>query len=588
MLPAKYAGGTGANGQPLGLSRRQATVLRWGALKTERATWLNRWRDITEYLLPFAGRYFVQDRNRGDKSFNSIYDSTATRALRILAAGMMAGMTSPARPWFRLGVMDPYVMERESVKVWLNDVAELMRTIFAKSNTYRALHSMYEELGAFNTAVNIIEPNFDTVLWNHPLTAGEYAIGCDGLGRVNTVYREFEMTVAQIVEEYVWDEHTETFDWSKCSPAVKTLWDTGKGYDQWRPIIHAIEPRLISERTMDRFSRKFSKNMPWRSVYVENDVSDDVILRESGFHEAPFIAPRWHTRGRDIYGNGPGMEALGDIKQLQHEQLRKGQAIDYMALPAVVLPSGVKGREVDSLPGGVSHSGASGVAEKAHNLFDIKLDLQHLLGDIVDVRTRINQMFYADLFLMISNDQRRMPVTAREIAERHEEKLLMLGPVLERLHDEMLSPLIDATFSKIIRAGLLRGPLAPPPELQGMDLKIEFVSTLAQAQKAVGLNSFDRLLGTISLIGQGSQDPGVWDKLDKDEIVDKYADMLAVDPSVIVADEKVALIRADRQKQQAASQMAANAPAMAGAAKDASQIDVQNLRDVTRGVMGYT
>lgn len=169
----------------------------------------------------------------------------------------------------------------------------------------------------------------------------------------------------------------------------------------------------------------------------------------------------------------------------------------------------------------------------------------------------------------------------------------MLGPVLERLHDEMLTPLIDVTFTRIVKAGLLRGPMAPPKELEGSDLKIEFVSTLAQAQKAVGLSAFDRLLGTVALISQGSQDPSVWDKIDKDEIVDKYADMLAVDPSVLVADDKIAIIRADRAKQQQAAQMAANAPQMAKAAKDMSQTSTapgeqSALSDLTHQFQGYS
>jgi hypothetical protein len=284
------------------------------------------------------------------------------------------------------------------------------------------------------------------------------------------------------------------------------------------------------------------------------------------------------------------MEALGDIKQLQHQQLRKGQAIDYQTLPPIGVPGSAKGREIDTLPGRVSYLGAMGASEKSHNLFDVKLDLSHLLPDIADVRKRINEAFYADLFLMISNDERRQPVTAREIAERHEEKLLMLGPVLERLHDEMLSPLIDITFARIISAGLLRS-MPPPPEMQGQDLKIEFVSTLAQAQKAVGLASFDRLLGTVALIAQGSQDIGVWDKIKKDEVIDKYSDMLAVDPDVLVADDQVAIIRADRAKQQQAQQMAAAVPGMAGAAKDLSQAnttDKNALTDLTKQFQGYT
>jgi hypothetical protein len=569
-----------------GMTLRQAKILRWGALKTELSPWTSRWRDITEYLLPFAGRYFVQDRNK-PKSFNSIYDSTATRALRILAAGMMAGMTSPARPWFRLAVMDDDLMDRDSVKLWLARVETIMRAIFAKSNTYRSLHSMYEELGAFSTAVNIIEPNFKTVIWNTSLTAGEYAIACDPEGRVNTVYREFEMTVAQIVEEFVWDDMAKSFDWSRVTPVVKTMWDTAKGFDQWRPVLHVIEPRLISERAATSgYMSRLPKNMPWRSCYLELDMADNnEVLRESGFEELPVLGVRWHTRGRDIYGNGPGMEALGDVKQLQHEQLRKGQAIDFMVQPPIGIPGAAKGREIDRMPGGVSHLGAAGSNDRAHNLFDVKLDLGHLLNDINDVRVRINQAFYADLFLMISNDQRRMPVTAREIAERHEEKLLMLGPVLERLHDEMLAPLIETTFMRMVRAGILP---PPPSELQGMDLKIEFVSTLAQAQKAVGLASVDRLIGTVALIAQGSQDFSVWDKINKDEVVDKYSDMLAVDPNLLVADDNVAIIRADRAKAQQAAQTAAVAPQMAKAAKDMSQVDTENLQDVTHHVMGYT
>lgn len=583
MLPRKYQGGSSPDGAPIARTLREATQLRWGALKTERTPWLLRYRDITEFMLPFSGRYFVQDRNRASASFNSIYDSTATRALRILAAGMMAGVTSPARPWFRLAVQDDALMDDEDVKQWLAKVESLMRTIFAKSNTYRSLHSVYEELGAFGTAVNIIEPAFDTVIWNSALTAGEYAIACDSRGRVDTVYREFEMTVAQIVEEFVYDSDLDKFNWGVVSPAVKTLWDTGHGYDSWRPVIHSMEPRMISDRAQRPRMLPSSKRLPWASVYIESGISDDVVLRESGFEEAPFLGVRWHTRGRDIYGNSPGMEAMGDTKQLQHEQLRKGQAIDYLALPAVVLPATSKGREADVLPGGVTYSGAQ--AEKAHNLFDVRLDLNHLLADIQDVRQRISQAFYADLFLMISNDQRRQPVTAREIAERHEEKLLMLGPVLERLHDEMLTPLIDTTFARIVNAGLLP---PPPRKLHDQDLKIEFVSTLAQAQKAVGLASFDRLLGTIALIGQGSQDISVWDKINKDETIERYADMLAVDPAVLVADETVAVVRAQRQQQLAAQQAAAAAPQLAAAAKDASQVDREGLRDVTSHVMGYT
>jgi hypothetical protein len=205
--------------------------------------------------------------------------------------------------------------------------------------------------------------------------------------------------------------------------------------------------------------------------------------------------------------------------------------------------------------------------------------LDFLLADIQDVRVRVKETFYEDLFMMIANDT-RSNITAREIAERHEEKLIMLGPVLERLHNEMLSPLIDITFEKMIEAGIMP---TPPQELQGVDLNVEFVSMLAQAQRAVGTGAVDRLLGTIGAMAQFK--PEVVDKLDADQLVDKYSDMLGVDPDLILADDKVAIIRQQRAQQQAAMQQAAMATEMANTAKtlaDTSTEDGSALSDITR------
>lgn len=563
------------------LTRKQRYQLRKSALWTERSSWIKRYQDISEFLLPYSGRFFAGDRNRGDRSFNSIYDSTATSALEILTAGMMAGMTSPARPWFRLATPDKDLMEYDPVRWWLHDVSELMRDIYAKSNTYNALHSLYEELGAFATGVSIIEDDFDTVIHHTVLTAGEYAIATNDRGRVDTVAREFDMTVVQIVEKFV-VQPDGSFDWSRVSPAIKNNWDTHRNLDSWITVNHIITPRT------DRDTRKLdAKNMRFASCYFENgrDNGDEHMLRESGYKRFPAIAPRWHVRGGDVYGNGPSFRALGDTKQLQHEQLRKGQGIDYQVKPPIQVPAERKNSQVSHLPGGVSYIPANGQTQRAGALFEPSIDLGHLLADIQDVRQRINRCFYADLFLMISQDNRAARATATEIAERHEEKLLMLGPVLERLHNEMLSPKIDLTFDHIIEAGIMP---PPPPELEGADLKVEFVSTLAQAQKMVGLGSLDRLLGTVSQIA--TVKPEVLDKLDGDQIVDRYADMLGVDPSVIVADDKVAIVREERGKAMAAQQHAAAVPAMAAAAKDASQADTEGknaLTDLLRSVQGY-
>lgn len=547
-------------------TKRADLLTRWGHLRTERATWWSHWQEVTTYLLPRNGRYFEQDRNKGTRRHNSIYDNTGTRALRTLGAGMMAGATSPARPWFRLGTADPELNNYTPVKLWLNDVTQRMQLVFQKSNTYRTLHSIYEELGAFGTAGSIILPDPRTAIHHYPLTVGEYAVAQDYQGRINTLYREFQKTVGEVVRE---------FGYKKCSTSVKNLFDRGS-LDTWITIIHAIEPREDRERD---FKKKDNMNMAYKSCYFELGGDGEQLLRESGFKDFPAVIPRWGISGGDIYGNSPGMEALGDIKQLQHEQLRKAQGIDYQTKPPLQVPAYMKNRDVDSLPGGVTF--VDGQQGKIETAFNVNLNLQHLLMDIQDVRQRINGSFYADLFLMLANatDTR---MTATEVAERHEEKLLMLGPVLERLHNELLDPLIDNTFNRMIEANLI--PPAPE-EMQGMELSVEFVSMLAQAQRAIGTNSVDRYVNNLGMIAQ--MKPDILDKFDSDAWADGYADMLGVDPKLIVAGETVAKIRQQRaQAQQAMAQQEQANQAAENMAK-VGRNDAQNMRDIMNQFSGY-
>ena len=551
---------------------RQRLLKRKTALWNERSSWISHYREISDYILPRSGRFFEQDRNRGEKKHNNIYDSTGTRALRVLAAGMMSGMTSPARPWFRLAIADSDLMEYDPVKLWLNENAKIMREIFSRSNTYRALHMIYEELGAYGTAASFMRPDFNDVLRHYTMTAGEYAISSSNRGEVDTIYREVPMTVAQIVQEFGLD---------KVSKSVKDQYERNN-LDQWITVMHAIEPRKDNERDV---GKRDAKNMPFKSCYFELAGNGDEMLSESGFNYFPVLVPRWSVSGGDIYGNSPAMESLGDIRQLQHEQLRKAQGIDFQTKPPLQMPVTMKGSEHDSLPGGIAWYDPSSPSGGVKTQFEVNLNLQHLLADIQDVRERINGTFYADLFMMMANDT-RSGITATEVAERHEEKLLMLGPVLERLHNEMLSPMIENTFQMMVEAGIVP---TPPKELQGMDLNIEFVSTLAQAQRAIGVGSIDRLLGTVGNMAQLK--PEVLDKLNADQIVDTYADMLGVDPNLIIGDENVAIVRQQRADQQQKAQAAQEAMAMADMASKVGNISTAEpnmMTDVMQNLQGYT
>lgn len=531
-------------------STRQKLLMRWGQLKTERNSWWGHWQEISTYVLPWSGRYFRQDRDKGQRRNNQIYDNTGIRALRTLGAGLMAGATSPARPWFRLGTHDPALNNAQPVKLWLAEVAQRMHAVFQKSNTYRALHQVYEELGAFGTGASVVLPDFNTVIHQFPLTTGEYAIATDWKGRVNVLFREFEKTVSEIVAE---------FGIQNCSSQVQSAYASGN-LGIWVPIIHAIEPR--SDRDP---SKRDARNMEWASYYFELGGNQDQVLRESGFKQFPAVVPRWAVSGGDIYGNSPGFEALGDIKQLQHEQLRKAQGIDYKTNPPLQAPDTLKNRDVERLPGGITFVPPGAANSKIETAFDVELDLSHLLEDIQDVRERIKESFFYDIFMMIANSS-NPGMTATEVAERHEEKMLMMGPVLERLNNELLIPLVESTFTHMIEMGAL--PPAPQ-ELAGMDLAIEFISILAQAQRAIGTNSMDRFVGSLGTVAQLK--PEVLDKFDSDSWADVYSDSLGVDPRLIVGNDQVAVVRQARAQAQAAQQKIAAAQQVGDAAQSVAK-----------------
>ena len=553
-----------------GATPRDRLFARWGALKTERSSWWEHYQELSTYLLPRSGRFFLQDRNNGRKKHNSILDNTGTKGLRTLAAGMLAGMTSPARPWFRLATPDAELNKSPAVKQWLAEVTRMMLDVFGKSNTYRALHSSYEELGAFGTTASIVLPDFKNVIHHYPLTTGEYCLAQNWKGEITTLYREFQKTVGEMVSE---------FGREQCSLTVRNQWDNGN-LDQWITVIHAIEPRADRDT-----SKRDANNMAWKSVYFELNGEKNVYLSESGFRRFPALAARWAAMGGDVYGSSPGMDALGDIKQLQHEQMRKAQAIDYQTKPPLQVPSSMKARELDILPGGVSYVDMAGPQSTIKTAFDVTLDLNHLLADIQDTRSRINSAFSADLFLMLANST-NPNMTATEVAERHEEKLLMLGPVLERLHSELLSPLIETTFDQMVEAGILP---ASPPELHGMELNVVFVSMLAQAQRAIATNSVDRFVGNLGQVATFK--PDVLDKFDSDQWADRYSDMLGVDPELIVPNDKVAIIRKNRQAEQAKAQQVAQAEQAASAAQKLGSIQTPNgnaANDVMQAFSGYT
>lgn len=482
---------------------------------------------------------------------------------------MVAGLTSPARPWFRLSLADAALNEKAAVKVWLDEVTTRIRDVFSRSNLYNALPTAYLELGTFGTAPIYIDEDLKDGIRCYPFTVGSYCIGQDGRLSVDTFVREYKMTVRQLVG---------MFGLKNVSLSTRSMWESAK-YEQWIDVCHMVAPNA----ELDLKQRDY-RGMKYQSTYWEKGGDENQLLQVKGYYEYPVLCPRWDVTGEDVYGSSPGMDALGITKALQLQTKRKAQAIDKHVDPPMNAPSSMRHHGASLLPADVNYIDVATGQRGFEPAYVIKPEVGLMLEDIRDMRDQVSRCMYEDLFLMLAQSDRRQ-ITAREIEERHEEKLLMLGPVLERLNDELLDPLIDRVFSIMLRKGLLP---TPPKELQGQDLRVEYISILAQAQRAVAVGGLERLSGFVGSIA--AMNPQVVDKLDFDQMVDEYSDALGVSSKVIVSDDDVLIMRNRRAQEAQMQQMAAMAQPAAQAASAMKSLSDTKMGDgeqsVLDGVMG--
>lgn len=513
--------------------RVQTAFKIYNNLKRNKQLFREHWQELSEYIAPTRGMFFERPLNeRKLIDYKKLVNNTIGIAVDTLSAGMLNGLTSPSREWFKLTTP---MNENVEVAQWTNKIKEQMEYIFQKSNFYNTLHNVYQELAVFGTACFFVEKDYDNVIHCTQFTINEYCLMYDTKGLPCMFGREFYMSVQQVVE---------TFGYENCSVGVQSQYDN-KNYTQDVKVYH-----LVCENKNRDKSKKDNKNFKYRSLYWQND-NEDKFLRESGYNYFPVIAPRYAVNStQDTYGYGIGDKVLGDCRMLQKMERVKLIGLQKVVEPPLLVSSQVQGK-INVAPNGVTRF--SGTTDSAvYPMYKVALDLPSLSAEIANVERRITNNFYYDVFLMLTS-QEYSRMTATEVAERHQEKLMMLGPVLQRLNSELLDPMIQITFQIMLDNGMI----PPPPEIiQGGELKVEYVSIIAQAQKAQGMAEINQ--GT-AFLGQLAQVfPQVLDVVNPDRLVLTAYDKIGVDPSVIRSPKEIEAIRQQRAMQQAQQQQIAD------------------------------
>ena len=525
------------------LTIKEACNRRLEGMKNQRRSFEDDAREIARYALPARSRFLSTKTNGGRERNNKLNNSHGIFAFRTLQGGMTSGLSSQSRPWFTLTVYDEALAEDPQVKAWLDEVEARIASFLAHTNFYGAAKTGYIEMGAFGTEACVMLEHPDEGAVCHQLTFGEYWLALNDALLPGALYRQCPMTALQTVEMFR----------AKAPKRARAAYDKSN-YEEMFTLYHAIEenPEHIP-------GRLGYQGKPWRSVYWdENNNDKEELVQLSGYSEQPFWAPRWDTTGNDTWGQGPGHDALPDLRELQLQTKRKGEATDNHIHPEKVVASKVK------LKGQPRSVVSVAAADDVSKLVDVPYQVPYqaiaaVREDIAELREAINQATYADLFMAITNMQGIQPRNIEEIAARNEEKLTQLGPVIERVNNEKLQIAIERAFGIMQRLHLL--PPAPDPLRNSPDIKIEFVSILTQMQRMVGLGQIER--GVQFIGGLAGIYPNARFKLDVYETIDDYAKRAGM-PAKLIRSTEDAQNDADAEAQAQQNAQAAEAAAKLG------------------------
>lgn len=544
----------------------RAIEARGSAMRDDRLPWWNIWRDLADFILPKRYTWLLSPNERKQQNFTNpaIIDGTGTQAARILAAGLMNGIASPSRPWFKLKLSNWMDDTSHDARVWLDEVEKRMMQVMGGSNFYNTLAVYFLDLVVFGTSsFSIFEDPAKTIhCQNHAL--GEYYIEVDARGQLTCFRREILMSVYQLVTE---------FGEENCSQSVRDAYKTGGA--RWREM-HEVVHYICKNDYGDNL---VPKSFPWQEIYYDRSDTDPQtnnarrVLRLKGYSSRPTIVTRWEVSGTDAYGTGPGMDALGDIKQLQHESRRKAQGIDVMVQPPMLADITLESRPFALLPRGITYVPRLDANSGARPAYQINLPLGEVTADINQIQQRISNTFYNFLFNKVMN--LATVRSAREIDSIEGERLVLLGAALERFENEGLDPAVERIYSVMDRQHMFP---PPPPELKGVELEVEYVSILAAAQSAAGTASTERwlqLIGTIAgVFPEAREVPEI-----VDTIIDYGMDVGVPAKNIRSRDQVQQIVQAQNQ-QAGTQQQIDNAQKLAAGAQTASQTDVgggQNL-----------
>lgn len=507
--------------------RAKSAIAQYEQLKQGRFGWDDMRQQIADHMV--GRRDFTTIRTPGDRRMGEIHDITGLLSGELLAGALHSLMTNSASKWFRLGLEDPDIAEHPDVRFWNDVIAEpqMYNAINRPEAGFNPqMHEVYFDLTVFCTAALAIEEEVGRgpVFASRPLH--EVFISEDAFGRIDTIFRNVRMTARQAKQR-----------WGDRAPEKARELVTKDKPEEKIEVLQAIRPNLSPIPGRLDFT-----GMPWSSFYV--DTKEKIVIDEGGFWELPVMVARWSKDSGELYGRGPGTTALADVKMLNAIWKTVIKGAQKMVDPPLLMDNDGVLTKLRTSPGSVNIQEATSLRENSVRPLltqgrpDLGIDL------IERKQQNIQSAFHSEVLPLFNSPY----MTATQVLELVQQAQRFLSPILGRLQSELLEPMIQRVFGIELRAGRLD----PIPEvLAGQNIKVEYISPIARAQKASDVSA---MVETLTIAAEmDAFAPGTSDNLDADFAIRRIADAKGV-PVQMVRDARVVADMREVQREMAAKQ----------------------------------
>jgi len=483
---------------------------RFTQLRSQREQSDHIWREVFEYLAPERAIGWFNDSTDSNAGTSAaqrarLYDSTAIDSAEVLKSNISSWMTPENSRWFGLDAGQ----EDELSTQWMDGAAQFLFEHIHSAGFGAVSGECYSDLIPAGWFVLYIDEAKDEQ--GRPIGGYNfeqwplfqcYVASSRPAGRVDTIYRNFSMTVEQLVAEYghdkVSEETRKKFDDGKLTEKVDLLW--------------TIEPRRGA-------SGKLAKNLPWQSVHEER--AKKHILRESGYHEFPCAVPRWRLIPGTPYATGIGSNVLPDVKTL-NDILR-------MELMSLDISIGGMWKAVDD---GVLNPRTVRIGPRKIVMMatldsmaplETGADFNVSFSKADQLRQSIRKTLMSDMLTPVGGPVR----SATEISQNMSQIRQLMAPILGRLQSEFLQVLVERCFNIAFRGGALTATLGEVPEgLLDGDYTVKYISPLARSQKLEEVTAIDQYAAGLFAAAASTGDMTLLDGMNLDAAM--YAKGLAL------------------------------------------------------------